>query len=130
IRNALEVMRLRGAGIGNTEAQRAIIERQVRQLARLTDDLLDVSRITRGKVLLRREPLDLARLVRTTLDDHRSLVDQAGLTLELQLPVAPLAVDGDPARLAQVVGNLLQNAVKFTNAGGRVTVSLATEGAA
>jgi PAS domain S-box-containing protein len=105
-----------------------IIERQVRHQARLIDDLLDISRITRGKITLRPERLDLVRLVRDTTEDRRSLLEAEDRDLVLQLPGDPLWVEGDPTRLAQVVGNLLDNAAKFTNPGGCITVSVAQSG--
>ena len=101
-----------------------MIDRQVVHMTRLVDDLLDVSRISRGKILLRRERVDLVPLVKATVEDHRGLFDAAGLTLTCELPDEPLRLEGDPTRLAQIVGNLLQNAAKFTNAGGQVTVRL------
>jgi PAS domain S-box-containing protein len=103
-----------------------ILDRQIHHMSRLVDDLLDVSRITRGKVSLKREPVDLARLVRETCADLRETVESSGLTLELDCePALPgLWVDGDRTRLAQMLTNLISNAVKFTNEGGRVTVGL------
>src|SRR5438876_5531444 len=97
-----------------------MIERQVNQQAHLLDDLLNVSRIARGKIELQCEPLDLPQLVRETVEDYRSLLEEAGLTLELSLPEEPVWVEADPTRLAQVLGNLIQNAAKFTNRGGGV----------
>jgi len=104
-----------------------MIDRQVVHMTRLVDDLLDMSRISRGKILLRPERLDLAPLVRAAVEDHRSLFDEAGLTLVAEIPDEPLPMAGDPTRLAQILGNLLQNAAKFTNRGGRVTVRAAPE---
>ncbi|HKH44273.1 MAG TPA: ATP-binding protein [Thermoanaerobaculia bacterium] len=101
-----------------------MIDRQVVHMTRLVDDLLDVSRISRGKILLRQERLDLVQLVRATVEDHRSLLEDARLTLDAELPGEPLWLTGDPTRLAQILGNLLQNAAKFTNAGGTVIVRL------
>jgi PAS domain S-box-containing protein len=101
-----------------------MIDRQVVHMTRLVDDLLDVSRISRGKILLRRERLDLVPLVKATLEDHRGLFDAAGLTLTCELADEPLWLEGDPTRLAQIVANLLQNAAKFTNVGGRVSLCL------
>jgi CheY-like chemotaxis protein len=106
---------------------REIIERQTIHQARLLDDLLDVSRITRGKILLRPERLDLARLVRDATEDCRSLLEEGGVAFTLKLPEEPVWVEGDPTRLAQVMSNLLQNAVKFTDRGGHVTVRLAVD---
>jgi PAS domain S-box-containing protein len=122
IQNALELMRRCGSDAPTVERTRSVVERQVGHLARLIDDLLDVSRITRGKIWLRYEWVDLARLVRELIEDARGTLEAAGLTLTLELPQAPIPVWGDPTRLAQVVGNLLQNAVKFTDRGGEVIV--------
>jgi signal transduction histidine kinase len=100
-----------------------VMERQVRHLARLVDDLLDVARITTGKIRLQLEPLDLARTVARTVEDRRLSLEAAGLALQLQLPAqTPLWITGDEVRLAQVLANLLDNACKFTPRGGMVTV--------
>jgi signal transduction histidine kinase/ActR/RegA family two-component response regulator/CHASE3 domain sensor protein len=103
---------------------RAVIERQTRHLTRLIDDLLDVTRIARGKVRIEREPVDVVSVVRTCAEDHRAGLEQAGLTFDLDMPKEPLIVTGDPTRLCQVVGNLLHNAEKFTQEGGSVRLSL------
>jgi PAS domain S-box-containing protein len=107
---------------------RAIIERQVVHLTRLIEDLLDVTRITRGKIELQREDVELAELVRRTLDDHRAGFESRGLRLEGRLDEGPFWLRADPARLVQVVSNLLGNAEKFTPRGGTVTVSLEVRG--
>ena len=122
IRNAVQILRLRGPADPVLQQSRDMIDRQATHMARLIDDLLDVSRIAHGKVLLRKEVLDLVKVVRATAEDYRSGLEAAGLTLELQLPDQPLWVRGDPTRLAQIVGNLLHNASKFTDPGGCVTV--------
>ena len=127
IRNAVHVMKLIGPGDADLCQARDVIDRQVTHLARLVDDLLDVSRISRGKVLLRAERLDLVPLVRTAVGDHRPLLESTGLRLVVDLPDRPIWVQGDPTRLLQVAGNLLQNARKFTDPGGTVTVRLAAE---
>jgi signal transduction histidine kinase len=106
----------------------AIVERQVQHLVRMVDDLLDVSRITRGKVELRREPLDLAEVVRHTVEGNRALVEGRGIALEVSLPPDPLPLDADLTRLEQVLTNLLRNAAKFTEAGGRITISAKADG--
>jgi PAS domain S-box-containing protein len=124
IRNATEVLRLIGPADPNLARARDLIGRQVTHMARLVDDLLDVSRISRGKILLRRQRLDLVPLVRAAVEDHRPLLERGGVRLSVEAPAGPLWVDGDATRLAQVVGNLLHNANKFTNTGGQVLVRL------
>jgi signal transduction histidine kinase/CheY-like chemotaxis protein len=110
-----------------TERDRVVdvMNRQVRHLARLVDDLLDVSRINRGKIHLKRERLDLTALLRHAVEDRRQTLDAARLRLVLDVPAAPLWARGDATRLAQVLHNLLDNATKFTPAGGEVHVRLA-----
>jgi signal transduction histidine kinase/ActR/RegA family two-component response regulator len=127
IRNAVEVMKLMGPPEPRLQRVREMIDRQVAHMARLVDDLLDVSRITRGKILLRKEKIDLVPLVRAAVEDHRSLLENTGLTFQLQVPDQALWTEGDPTRLAQVVGNLLHNANKFTDAGGAVVVRLTVD---
>jgi PAS domain S-box-containing protein len=104
---------------------RRIIQRQTEQLARLVDDLLDVTRISRGKVELDRKQIDLRDVVLRTCEDHRSMFDEGQVELRHDLPVSPVWVDADAIRISQVLGNLLQNAVKFTPADGAVTVKVA-----
>lgn len=104
-----------------------VIERQVDQLARLIDDLLDATRIARGKIQLRRTRLDLAEAIARSAQDFRSLFTANGVELSVGLHARPVWVDADPARVAQIVGNLLSNSAKFTPRGGRVSVSLAAD---
>ncbi|HMI85449.1 MAG TPA: PAS domain-containing protein [Polyangiaceae bacterium] len=108
------------------QARRAkeIIGRQVDHLARIVDDLLDVTRISRGKIKLQRSSLDLGALVRRTVEDYAALFATNKLELDIDTVPKPLIVTGDPERIAQILGNLLQNAAKFTPAGGRVAVTL------
>jgi len=101
------------------------IGRQVAQMARLLDDLLDVARIGRGQVRLKKEPCNFTEIVRETAEDHRGLLQQSALNLAIELPDEALWVMGDPTRLAQIVGNALHNANKFTDPGGSVSVRLA-----
>jgi two-component system, chemotaxis family, CheB/CheR fusion protein len=103
---------------------RAIIARQVEHLTRLVDDLLDVTRISRGQIQLHRVRLDLGQTVRRAVEDHRPLFAARGVALELRAGDAPVPVDADLTRLVQIVGNLLQNAAKFTNPGGSVRVGV------
>jgi signal transduction histidine kinase len=101
----------------------AIIRRQIQHLVRLVDDLLDVSRITRGKVELRREPLDLGEIVRSAVETTRPLAEAKSQSLRLDLSPEPLPLLGDATRLEQVLSNLLRNAVKFTDEGGHIEIA-------
>jgi PAS domain S-box-containing protein len=125
ILNALHLLRLRAPDAQVIERVRDVVERQVQHMARLIDDLLNVTRIARGKISLRREQLDLVDLVRASAEDRRGAIEVAGLALLLELPAEPVWIVGDATRLAQVVGNLLQNATQFTEAGGEITVRVA-----
>jgi signal transduction histidine kinase/ActR/RegA family two-component response regulator len=120
IRFALETLKVEAPPAIAARA-RDVIERQVKQLVRLVDDLLDVSRITADKILLRREPLDLARLMATAVEAITPLATAAGHTLDVDPPSAPVFVNGDGARLVQVFANVLNNAVKFTPRGGHIS---------
>lgn len=122
VRNAVEILRLSGPADPVVGKAREIISRQVAHMARLVDDLLDVARIARGKVQLRTELCDLATIVRQTAEDYRTTLSNGGISLVLSVPTTPLPVTGDPTRLAQMIGNLLHNASKFTPHGGTVTV--------
>ena len=128
ILNALYILDRAAPASESAGAARAVIARQVEHLTRLVYDLLDVTRISRGKVLLHREPVELDEMVRRTAEDHRALFTQRDIALEVRVEGSPLIVDADPTRIAQIVGNLLQNAAKFTNSGGRVRVSLERHG--
>ena len=120
IRNAAQVLRLLGmAGVDQLWAL-GVIERQAQHLTRLVDDLLDVSRITQGKIALRLEPVDVATVVQRALEACRSTIEERGQRLHTKLPAAPLRVSGDLTRLVQVVGNLLHNASKYTPERGNI----------
>ncbi|MDY7227677.1 ATP-binding protein [Hyalangium rubrum] len=108
--------------------ERTIIERQVEHMVRLVDDLLDVSRITRGKIQLKRGNVDIAGLLTKAVEMTTPLLEQRSHRLEFDPPGAPLTVEGDGARLAQVVANLLNNAAKYTDPGGRIHLSAKCEG--
>lgn len=125
VRNALHLLRLQAGDEAAVDRWREMMERQVKHMTRLVDDLLDVSRINRGKVSLQRERLDLRRLVQLNVDDHRAALGEAGLSVELRLPETPVWVMGDATRLTQVLDNLLENARKFTEPDGEVQVELA-----
>jgi signal transduction histidine kinase/CheY-like chemotaxis protein len=122
IANAIHLLERVPPGSEQAVPARAIIERQTSQLTRLVDDLLDLTRIERGKVELKPEVVDLREIVRRTCDDYRNTFEQRGVELHVTAPARPVTVRGDPARLAQVIGNLLHNAAKFTPTGGTVTV--------
>jgi signal transduction histidine kinase len=108
---------------------REVIRRQTDHLTRLVDDLLDVTRVTSGKMVLARAPTDLVEVVRAASEDHRSLIEAAGIALRVALPSAPVIAHVDAARLTQVMGNLLQNALKFSAPGGWIEVHMsAAEG--
>lgn len=111
---------------GSEQARRAqrVIRRQVVQLARLVDDLLDVTRITRNRVALQRQVLELNQLLRRAVEDQRGLFEESGLELELELPDCCIFVEADATRITQIVSNLLQNAARFSRVGGHTTVSL------
>ena len=106
------------------EAACAIVERQVAHMARLVDDLLDVSRIARGKIQIKKEAMDLLETIRLVLEDHRSSLVDKGLVLVADLPPGQVLMEGDRARIVQVLSNLLQNAIKFTEAEGRINITL------
>ncbi len=104
------------------------VDRQARHMVRLVDDLLDVSRITRGKVELRRERVDIAEIIHNAVQTSKPLIEQRRHSLEVVLPPAALMVDADPARLEQVVINLLNNAARYTTPGGRLSVWVDAQG--
>ncbi|MGC4118005.1 MAG: PAS domain-containing protein [Myxococcales bacterium] len=130
IRNSLYVLDRVPPGGSQARRSHEVIGRQVAHLSRLVDDLLDVTRISRGKIRLQRERMDLREVVRRAVEDHRTLFATAGIDLRLDASEdAPLPAQGDATRIAQVVGNLLANAAKFTPRGGHVGVALTGDGA-
>ena len=110
------------------ERSREMMERQVQHLVRLVDDLLDVSRVMRGKIELRRERVELATVVARAVETVQPLVDAQGHELSVRMPPESLLLDADPVRLAQVVGNLLTNAAKYTEPNGRIWLTAEREG--
>ncbi len=123
IRTGLEVVRLAGDAPDAIARIRPMMERQLGYMVRLVDDLLDVSRISSGKIHLRRQSVALADVVASAVEANRTAIDAAGVQLVERLPDAPVMMDADPTRFVQVLSNLLHNAAKFTEHGGRITVS-------
>ena len=117
LRNGLQVMNLAKDDAAAVERARAMMERQLQQMVRLIDDLLDLSRISRGKVELRRERAELAEVIANAVETSRPLIEQSGHRLTVDLPAGPLVIDADVLRLSQVIANLLNNAAKYTERG-------------
>ncbi len=129
IRNAVQILRIRAPQDPQLRSTGDMIGRQVRHLARLVDDLLDVSRVTQGKVLLRREPVELSQVVSDGIELAQPFVEAKGHSLTVDVESARgLMVMGDATRIAQIVGNLLDNAAKYTEEGGRIGVHAMREG--
>jgi signal transduction histidine kinase len=128
ISNAIEVLQRIGPQEPKMTQMRELIDRQVRHMARLVDDLLDVSRITQDKINLKSERLDLCTLVKRAVEAQMPAIRARGHEVVVKLPGEPLAASGDAVRLAQVLGNLINNAAKYTPDGGRIEVSLTAGG--
>jgi two-component system CheB/CheR fusion protein len=124
IRNSLHLLKLSPPGSDSALRAQQVMERQVGHLTRLVDDLLDATRISHGKLKLQREHLDLADLVQRTAEDHREFFTAKGIGLEIAVGASAAWMHGDRTRLSQVVGNLLNNAAKFTPRGGAVRLTL------
>jgi CheY-like chemotaxis protein len=129
IRNALDLMGLQSNGDSRLEWARSVIDRQLTQLTRLVDDLLDIGRISSGKIALHLEPIEINAAVQRAVEASRPLADASKHTLDVHFSPEPLAVDGDLTRLSQAVLNLLTNAIKYTPSGGRIEVDVTREGA-
>jgi signal transduction histidine kinase/ActR/RegA family two-component response regulator len=123
ISNALQVLRLSGLSDPVASRMCEVMQRQVDHMVRLVDDLLEVSRITRGKITLHSEPSDLTVIIRNAVDVSRPLIDAAGHRLSIHMLDTPILVDGDPIRLTQVFANLLNNAAKYTPERGKITLT-------
>jgi signal transduction histidine kinase/ActR/RegA family two-component response regulator len=126
IRMGLQILRLADSRDRADQTQ-TMIERQVTNLSRLIDDLLDVSRITRGNIMLKKKPLSIPEVLEQVADSHQRLAAEKGIQLHLDLPREPLLVDADPTRMEQMIGNILANAIKFTPAKGEIRLSAARE---
>ncbi len=127
LRNSVRVLGLHAPAEPQVRWARDVIERQVEQMARLVDDLLDVSRTSRGKVVLRKEVVDLAAVVGRAVETTRPLIEERRHELTVSLPPGPAPLEADPTRLEQVLGNLLNNAAKYTEPGGRVWLTAERE---
>ncbi len=127
IQNAVRLFEMAQPGSPAHTAAREVIDRQLSHVVRLVDDLLDVSRLSRGKLSLRREPTDLSSLLRETAHDQRQQFDDVGIAFGVDVPADPVWIDGDRTRLAQLIGNLLHNAQKFTSTGGTVGLRMAVD---
>ncbi len=128
IRNGLEILKRADHGGAAVERARTMMDRQLSQLVRLVDDLLDVSRITRNKLELRRERIELSAVVSSAVETSRPLIEAGGHDLTVSVPPAPVHLDADLTRLAQVFSNLLNNAAKYTEKGGRIRLAARRQG--
>lgn len=128
IRNGVEILQHLHGGDLETKAVTEMMQRQVGQMVRLVDDLLDVSRISRGRIELRKEPLELASIVHHAVEAIRPVCGGLEQELSVTLPPEPIYLHADPARLTQVIGNLLNNACKFTEKGGRIGLTVERAG--
>ncbi|HKS41023.1 MAG TPA: ATP-binding protein, partial [Blastocatellia bacterium] len=128
IRNSLQIMKLADDNRNAVEQARETMERQLQQMVRLIDDLLDLSRISRGTIELRKQRGDLAAVVQNAIETSRPVIEQSGHLLMTSIPAEPIFVDADVTRLAQVFANLLNNAAKYTEKGGRIWLAVERAG--
>ena len=129
VRNGLHLLRIVEPGSLAAEQARAMMERQLDHLIRLVDDLLEVSRVSRGKIELRRQPVELSAVLMSAIETSRPAIEAARHALDIRLPPEALTLHADFVRLAQVVANLLNNAAKYTDPGGRISLAAWREGA-
>jgi signal transduction histidine kinase/CheY-like chemotaxis protein len=127
IRNAVQIFRARSGRVPEVRWATEVVDRQLHHLTRMVDDLLDVSRITQGKVELRTETVELAMVLSSAVEASRPLIEKWGHDLTVTLPPSPVLVDADPTRLAQMVANLLNNAAKYTAHGGHIDLAAEEE---
>jgi PAS domain S-box-containing protein len=128
LRNGLQLIRMAEGDPVTFEAAHTMMERQLHQMVRLIDDLMDVSRINQGKLELRRQRVDLASVLASALESSRPLIEQMGQDLQVALPWQPILLDADPIRLSQVFMNLLNNAAKYSDRSGSIRVTAEREG--
>ena len=127
ILNALHILRVSNLADQGAREARAVIERQIQLMAGIVDDLLDVFRISHQKLTLRKEALNIATLVRTSVDDHRIAMNESGLKLQIEIPREPVWILADRTRLSQVLSNVFNNTAKFTNPGDSVSIQVAQD---
>jgi PAS domain S-box-containing protein len=128
IRSAIHILGSPVAADDELARARAIAERQIQHMSRLLDDLLDVARVSQGKLGLRREVIDVSRIVHRAVEAEQPFIQTQGLELTVDVPAVGLGVDADPTRLQQVLTNLLNNAAKYTESGGRIWLTAESEG--
>src|SRR6185369_1202935 len=128
IRNAVQILRMSPTANAPTTQLLPMMERQLAHMARLLDDLLDVSRIANGMIELRKERMDVVQAVQTAVEANKPLIDSKGHQMSMSLPPHPIMLDADPVRLAQVVSNLLNNAAHYSQPGGRIHLSVEPAG--
>jgi two-component system, sensor histidine kinase len=126
--NAIGVMRSPNATKATTGQAQEIVQRQLSHMIRLVDDLLDVSRISRGKLTVRREPIELAHVLENAVDTVRPLLEREQQSLSVDIPERPIFMQADPVRLSQVFANLLNNASRYTQSGGRIALAAVVTG--
>jgi PAS domain S-box-containing protein len=124
LRNGLQILKRVGNAPGPVEQARGMMDRQLGHMIRLIDDLMDLSRISRGKITLRKERVELGKVVTQAVETSRPLFEENDHALTIQVPPRPICVDADVTRLAQVFANLLNNAAKYTERGGRILLSV------
>ena len=129
IRSAVQLLRMPERGQDKLEWALSVLDRQSQQLVRLVDDLLDVARITQGRILLKLESVDVAKVVGVAVEMSRPLVNSRAHELTVKVPSGPLSVHGDFSRVAQVLSNLLNNAAKYTEPKGRIALTVEEDGA-
>ncbi|MEO5859259.1 MAG: PAS domain S-box protein, partial [Pyrinomonadaceae bacterium] len=125
IRNSLQIMQI--TSVNGDQAALDMMERQLNQLVRLVDDLLDISRISTGKIELRKDRIELASFIKHAVEAVRPTCENLGIELRVELPKEPIFMEGDSTRLAQVIGNLLNNSAKFTDRGGAIGLFVSKE---
>jgi two-component system CheB/CheR fusion protein len=123
VRNAVQLLRMKEPADRESRWARDVIGRQVQQMTRLIDDLMDVSRISQGRIALKRERVALAHVIEGAVESNRPLIEQCGHQLSVELPAQPVSVDADPVRLTQLFSNLLNNAAKYSDRGGSISLT-------